>query len=167
MKPVIRRLLLVGLVAMAIPLAGDAGGGGAGSGSGGGAEAKVPDPLDHVRSLLADRQWPAAQTELQALNSTGSPDWNNLMGYVARMKQPPDLAASERYYAAALAINPKHRPTLEYLGELRLQQGNLVAAEELLARLRKTTFFKSEEFKDLEKAIARYKASGNSQVAGS
>jgi hypothetical protein len=169
MKPVLPRLTLSALVTLAglsLPLAASGGGAGSGSGSGSGGatDLKAPSPLDHVRELLAAHQWSAAQTELRVLNATRDPDWNNLMGYVSRMKMPPDLAAAETYYAAALAINPKHRPTLEYLGELRLQQGNLPAAEEMLARLRKTTVFRSEEFKDLEKAIARYKAAGNTWV---
>lgn len=157
MKPVLRIVTLAGLVAVCtLPVPLPASGGGTG-----GTAAKPADPFDHVRELLSAHQYPAAQSELRAMNMTGSPDWNNLMGYAARMKQPPDLAGAERYYAAALAINPKHRPTLEYLGELRLQQGNLPAAEEMLARLRKTTVFKNEEFKDLEKAIARYKQTGS------
>ena len=87
------------------------------------------------------------------------------MGYSLRKKDPPDFAAAEKYYNAALAIDPKHRPTLEYLGELRLQEGNLAGAEKELEMLKKATFFKSEEFKDLQRAIASYKTAGNKYVA--
>ena len=168
MITLVRRLTLAGLVTVAgLPLAASAGGGagaGAGSGGGGAAVAKAPDPLDHVRELLADRQWGAAQTELRAIGATRNADWNNLMGYVSRKQDPPDFAAAEAYYAAALAIDPKHRPTLEYLGELRLQQGNLPAAQEILARLRKTTFFRSAEYKELAEAIRRYQEPAGKQA---
>jgi outer membrane protein assembly factor BamD (BamD/ComL family) len=59
-----------------------------------------------------------------------------------------------------LTINPKHLGTLEYLGEMRLQQGNLREAETELEALKKATFFKSREYKELQQAIAQYKSSG-------
>ena len=110
------------------------------------ATAPAPDVLGKARSLVLAGRWPEAMEELKRINATGDPDWNNLMGVTSRRSDPPDFAAAERYYNAALAINPKHRPTLEYLGELRLQQGDLPAAQAVLERLRKTTFFKSEEY---------------------
>jgi tetratricopeptide (TPR) repeat protein len=147
------------------PMAAFASGGGSG-GSGGGAAAKeASDRLSPVRKLTASGQWQAAIAELQRIDAKDDPDWNNLMGYCQRRKDQPDFAAAERYYAAALAINPRHRPTLEYLGELRLQQGDLARAEHELELLKKATFFRSEEFKDLQKAIAAYKAAGNRYVA--
>jgi hypothetical protein len=55
------------------------------------------------------------------------------MGYSYRKADPPDLVTAEKYYSAALEINPKHLGTLEYLGEMRLQQGDLAGAEKQLA----------------------------------
>ena len=124
------------------------------------------DPLQPVRALVAARQIQAALAELQGVNATGNPDWNNLMGYCSRMSSPPDLVAAERYYAAALALDPKHLDTLEYLGEMRLQQGNLAGAEAELAALKRATFFKSEQFHDLQAAIARFKAAGGRYLPG-
>ena len=46
-----------------------------------------------------------------------------------------------------------------------LPQGDLAGAEKELEALKKATFFKSEEFKDLQRAIASYKAAGNRYVA--
>jgi hypothetical protein len=144
---------------------GGSGSGGSGSGSGVGSEAasqgKASDPLGKVRDLQAAGQWQAAIDELQRINTTGDPMWNNLMGYSFRRKDPPDFPMAEKFYSAALAINPRHRPTLEYLGELRLQEGDLAGAEKELAMLKHATLFKSEEFKDLQRAIASYKAAGN------
>jgi Flp pilus assembly protein TadD len=162
MKPLVKILALAAAVTVAgpwPPLAASAGGSG-------GYAAKVPGPLDRARELLAAHQWPAALAELQRIDTPRDPDWNNLMGYASRMKEPPDFAAAEGYYQAALAINPKHKPTLEYLGELRLQQGNLPGAEAILERLRHASLFRSAEYKDLQKAIERYKAAGNTYVPG-
>jgi uncharacterized protein HemY len=125
------------------------------------ATAPAPDALGKARILVLAGRWPEAMEELKRINATGDPDWNNLMGVTSRRSDPPDFAAAERYYNAALAINPKHRPTLEYLGELRLQQGDLPAAQAVLERLRKTTFFKSDEYRDLQDAIGRYQAAGH------
>jgi len=86
------------------------------------------------------------------------------MGYAHRRADPPDLAEAERFYLAALNLEPKHRGALEYLGELRLQQGDLEGAEKQLALLKKATFLRSEEFKDLQAAISRYKAAGNRYI---
>jgi hypothetical protein len=119
------------------------------------------DRFGTVRSYIAAKRWPNAIEELQKIADPRDADWNNLMGYCARRSNPPDLAAAERHYQAALAINPKHLGTLEYLGEMRLQQGNLRGAETELDALRKATFFKSREYKELEQAIAQFKTSGN------
>lgn len=137
------------------------------SGAGPGSEtpAKASDPLAKARELINARQWPAAVAELKRVNATGDANWNNLMGYASRKGSPPDLAGAEKYYGAALAINPKHLGTLEYLGEMRLQQGDLPGAEKELMALKQATFLKSEEYKDLQAAIERYKAAGNKYVA--
>jgi tetratricopeptide (TPR) repeat protein len=164
-----RTLILGTLVALAThPTPGFASGGSGGSsgGSGGSSPSAAPaaESLAKARELTKARQFPAALAELRRINATGDPMWNNLMGYALRESDPPDLAGAESYYAAALRIDPRHRPTLEYLGELRLQQGDLEGAQRELAALKQASFFKSEEYKDLEKAIARYKAAGNKYV---
>ena len=164
MKRPVHTIILAGLVAVSALAPAFASGGGSGSGGGGGQSAKLSEPMAKAHKLIDAKQWQAAMAELQEVGATRDPMWNNLMGYCLRKNDPPDFAASERYYAAALAINPKHLPTLEYLGELRLQQGDLAGAEKELEQLRKATFFKSEEFKDLQKAIAQYKSAGNKYV---
>jgi hypothetical protein len=54
---------------------------------------------------------------------------------------------------------------LEYSGELYLMTGNLPAAEQRLSALDKACFLPCEEFTDLKRAVARYKANGNKYVA--
>jgi len=147
------------------PLNASSGGSGSGSSGGNGSwSAKPTDPLARALELTKAKDFPAAIEELRRVDATGDPMWNNLMGYSLRESSPPDFAAAEGFYAAALKIDPKHRPTLEYLGELRLQQGNLAGAEQELAALKQATWFKSSEYKELEKAIARFKANGNKFV---
>jgi Flp pilus assembly protein TadD len=106
------------------------------------------------------RRWDAALEELRKLNSTGSADWNNLMGYTLRKQAKPDLDGAQRFYDAALKIDPGHTGALEYSGELALMKGDLATAEARLATLSKLCSMPCEPLDDLKKAIARYKAGG-------
>jgi Flp pilus assembly protein TadD len=121
----------------------------------------APDKLAAVRTQIAAKNWPAAIDELKRVNDTGDADWNNLMGYSLRKGPTPDFAGAEKFYNEALRINPKHRGALEYSGELYLMTGDLAKAEQRLATLDKVCTFGCEEFSDLKKAIAKYKANGN------
>ena len=121
----------------------------------------APDKLSAVRTQIAAKNWPAAIDELKRVNDTGNADWNNLMGYSLRKGATPDFAGAEKFYDEALRINPKHRGALEYSGELYLMTGDLAKAEQRLATLDKVCTFGCDEFNDLKKAIAQYKANGN------
>ena len=125
----------------------------------------APDKLSGVRASIADRKWQAAIDELKTVIDGGSADWNNLMGYSLRKQATPDYAAAEKFYAEALRIDPKHRGALEYSGELYLMTGNLPKAEERLAALDRACLFSCEEYRDLKRAVERYKAAGNKYVA--
>jgi tetratricopeptide (TPR) repeat protein len=122
------------------------------------------DPLATARARIQGQQWPAAIEELTKVNATANADWNNLMGYAQRKQATPDLAAAQRYYDTALRINPRHLGALEYAGELALMKGELPVAEARLAALEKACNARCEEFDDLKKAVARYKANGNRWV---
>lgn len=87
-----------------------------------------------------------------------SADWNNLMGYSLRKKNPPALTESEKHYQTALQIDPKHKGALEYYGELLLLKNDLPGAEALLKQLDKICTFGCEEFRDLKKSIQTYKS---------
>jgi Flp pilus assembly protein TadD len=121
----------------------------------------APDKLATVRAQITAKNWPAAIEELKRVNDTGNADWNNLMGYSLRKAPTPDFAGAEKFYNEALRINPRHRGALEYSGELYLQTGDLAKAEQRLVALDKACTFGCEEFSDLKKAIAQYKANGN------
>ncbi len=123
------------------------------------------DTLSAARAQIAQKKWAAAVDELKKVNDTGSADWNNLMGYSLRKSATPDYAGAEKYYDAALRIDPKHKGALEYSGELYLITGKLPQAEQRLATLDKVCRLPCEEYTDLKKAVARYKANGNKYVA--
>jgi len=123
------------------------------------------DKLGAARAQIAGKNWAAAIDELKRVNDTGSADWNNLMGYSLRKGKTPDYAAAEQFYNEALRINPKHKGALEYSGELYLMTGDLPKAEQRLSALDKICMLPCEEYTDLKKAVARFKANGNRYVA--
>jgi len=117
-----------------------------------------PAWLTEARVSIKSEKYDQAVKQLQAANETSSADWNNLLGYSLRKKQPPDLLGAEKYYQAALKINPRHRGALEYYGELKLMNDDLPGAEALLVRLDKVCTFGCEEYSDLKAAIQKYKS---------
>jgi Flp pilus assembly protein TadD len=118
-----------------------------------------------ARAKIAEKNWTAAIDELKKVNDPASAEWNNLMGYSLRKADPANAGEAEKFYNEALRIEPRHRGALEYSGELYLMTGNLAKAEERLAALDKACFLPCEEYSDLKKAVARYKAAGNKYVA--
>jgi Flp pilus assembly protein TadD len=117
-----------------------------------------PAWLTQARASIKSDNYNQAIQQLQAANEISSADWNNLMGYSLRKKQPPDLVGAEKYYQAALKIDPSHRAALEYYGQLKLTNNDLPGAEALLARLDKACFFGCEEYADLKEAVQKYKS---------
>jgi Flp pilus assembly protein TadD len=115
-----------------------------------------PAWLTDARASIKSDNYEQALKQLQSANEVNSADWNNLMGYSLRKKQPPDLVSSEKYYQAALKIDPSHRSALEYYGELLLMKKDLPGAQAMLARLDKACFFGCEEYSDLKESIAKY-----------
>lgn len=120
--------------------------------------APANDKLSAARTKIAAKDFPGAVEELKRVNDPANADWNNLMGYSLRKAGAANAAESERYYNEALRIDPKHKGALEYSGELYLQTGDLARAEQRLAVLDKACTFGCEEYSDLKKAIAQYKA---------
>jgi len=123
------------------------------------------DTLAAARAQIAAKNWAGALEELKRVNDVTSADWNNLMGYSLRKQKTPDLAGSEKFYNEALRINPQHRGTLEYSGELYLMKGDLATAEKRLAALDKACTLPCAEYTTLKNAIARYKANGNQSAS--
>jgi Flp pilus assembly protein TadD len=118
-----------------------------------------PTWLTDSRGSIKAEKYEQAIKQLQAANETSSADWNNLLGYSLRKKQPPDLVEAEKYYQAALKIDPNHRGALEYYGKLKLINNDLLGAEALLAKLDKDCIFGCEEYSDLKAAVQKYKSS--------
>jgi len=114
--------------------------------------------LTEARSSIKAEKYNQAIQQLQAANEKNSADWNNLLAYSLRKKQSPDLTGAEKYYQAALKIDPEHRSALEYYGELKLMNNDLPGAEAILARLNKVCTFGCEEYSDLKGAIQKYKS---------
>ncbi len=117
-----------------------------------------PAWLTQARASIKAEKYDQAIQQLRSANEVSSADWNNLLGYSLRKKQPPDLAGAEKYYQAALKIDPDHRGALEYYGMLKLMNNDLPGAEALLARLDKLCTFGCEEYSDLKEAVRKYKA---------
>ena len=114
--------------------------------------------LTQARASIKAEKYDQAIKQLQSANETSSADWNNLLGYSLRKKQPPDLVGAEKYYQAALKIDPSHRGALEYYGKLKLINNDLPGAEALLARLDKICTFGCEEYSDLKESVQKYKS---------
>ena len=117
-----------------------------------------PTWLTEARASIKSENYDQAVKQLQTANETSSADWNNLLGYSLRKKQPPDMVGAEKYYQAALKIDPRHRGALEYYGKLKLLNNDLPGAEALLARLDKACTFGCEEYSDLKEAVRKYKS---------
>jgi len=83
-------------------------------------------------------------------------DAHNYLGYSHRGLGEKDKALV--HYTKALEINPDHRGANEYLGRLYLIMDQLPKAEERLAKLDKLCTFGCEEYSELKKAVADYKA---------
>jgi tetratricopeptide (TPR) repeat protein len=122
------------------------------------AKAAPASNLTAARALIADSKWTAAVSELERVNDIGNADWNNLMGYTLRKSGAGKWVASEKYYDAALKIDPKHRGALEYSGELYISMGDLPKAEQRLAALGQACNTSCPEYKDLKAAVEGFKA---------
>jgi Flp pilus assembly protein TadD len=119
----------------------------------------TPAWLSQTRQAVKSEDFELAIKVLnQNTDQQSSADWNNLMGYSLRKKNPPALTESEKFYQTALQIDPKHRGALEYYGELLLLKNDLPGAESLLKQLDKVCTFGCEEYKDLKKSIQTYKS---------
>ncbi|MGW8266559.1 MAG: tetratricopeptide repeat protein [Longimicrobiales bacterium] len=121
------------------------------------------DPLTEVRNQIEAGKIDSAVTELEAMaaKDPGDADVFNLLGYAKRKMGA--YQESYDYYQKALAIDPEHKETLEYLGELYLQTDRLTEAEETLERLSEACgFFGCDEKSELKAAIEAYKAGNKS-----
>ena len=96
------------------------------------------------RFKLAERRHPE-QADLQ-----------NILGYAHRNLKQYDLAFV--HYKRAIEIEPRHRGAHEYIGETYLLTGDLAGAEKHLEALRQICLLPCDELRDLDKAVAQYRA---------
>jgi len=110
------------------------------------------------RRALQARDWPAAVASLSKAE-VRNPDHADLhtdLGFAYRNLKQYDTAF--KHYERALAIEPRHRAAHEYIGEAYLMVGDVKNAEKHLAALKRICLLGCEEQKDLEQAVAKYKA---------
>jgi Tfp pilus assembly protein PilF len=121
----------------------------------------VQNRLDTARKSVGSRDWSAAMRELNLAvrESPQNADVHNLMGYTYRKRANPDMTKAYEHYQMALKINPQHRGAHEYIGEAYLQDRRLPDAERHLVELERICGGPAcEEYRDLAKSIADYKA---------
>jgi Flp pilus assembly protein TadD len=121
-------------------------------------EARRLPELVAGKAAIEAKDWQKAIDDLSraAAKEPANADIQNFLGYANR--KSGNLEAAFKHYDEALKLDPKHRGAHEYIGEAYLMQGNLAKAEEHLAALDKLCLFSCEEYRDLKKSIADYKA---------
>ena len=96
----------------------------------------APD-LTSVRAKIKAKDYTATLAELGDLaEDTQQADVYNLLGFTLR--KTGDFKTSLTYYTKALELQPDHKATREYLGELYVETGNLAKAKEQLRHPRET-----------------------------
>ena len=110
------------------------------------------------KAAIAAKDWPTAIRQLSsaALRDTRNADIENYLGYAYR--QSGQLPVAFTHYERALQLNPRHRGAHEYIGEAYLMTNNLSKAEAHLDALERICLIPCEEYEDLKKAIADYRA---------
>jgi len=110
------------------------------------------------KAAIAAKDWNGAIRSLSsaALRDTRNADIQNYLGYAYR--QSGQLQPAFTHYQKALQLNPRHRGAHEYIGEAYLMTNNPAKAEEHLAALQRICLIPCEEYADLKKAIADYRA---------
>ena len=121
------------------------------------------DRVTSGRAAIKSSDWKKAISELSTAvkEQPGNADAHNLLAYSFRKQATPDLPKAFEHYNMALKLNPNHKGAHEYIGEAYLLDGKPAKAEEHLARLKSICGGSAcEEYDDLAKSLAAYKAKG-------
>ena len=121
----------------------------------------VAERLASARKAIDARDFNSAITELTAAerDEPRNFDVQNLLGFSYRKRSSPDLVKAFDHYNAALKINPRNPYVHEYIGEAYLLDRKPAEAEKHLAMLEQICGNRTcEEYQDLAKSIAAYKA---------
>lgn len=124
-------------------------------------EPSASERLVSAQAAIKAQDWSRAQTELRAAlrEEPRNADIHNLLGYTARKSSIPNLPRAFEHYKTALQINPQHRGAHEYIGEAYLMHKQPAEAQKHLVALENICGNQTcEEYADLAKAIAEYKA---------
>jgi Flp pilus assembly protein TadD len=122
---------------------------------------KAVDFLAQARESIASKNWSKAMGQLQQMlqKEPNNADAHNLLAFSYRKNTPADLPKAFEHYKKALAIDPNHKGAHEYIGEAYLMDKQPAEADKHLAALEKICGNTScEEYQDLVKAIAAYRA---------
>jgi Tfp pilus assembly protein PilF len=125
-------------------------------------EPSTQQRLESAQKAITNKDWGRARTELNAAlrEDPRNADIHNLLGYTARKSSTPNLPQAFEHYKTALKIDPQHRGAHEYIGEAYLMDNQPAEAQKHLAALEKICGNQScEEYADLAKSLATYKAS--------
>lgn len=117
--------------------------------------------IDIARKAIRNNEWRKALAELNLAvrDEPRNADIHNLLGYSYRKQASPNLPKAFEHYRKAIDIDPRHKGAHEYIGEAYLMDKKPQEAEKHLATLQQICGNTScEEYVDLAKAIADYKA---------
>ena len=115
------------------------------------------DIFSEVKTLIGMLKYKEAHVQLEKMKvGTKEADRLNLLGFTAR--KSGKLKVAGEYYAAALALHPKHTGALEYQGELFLQLDRVDEARANLTKIEKICWLPCNAERELKKAIEKYLA---------
>jgi len=121
----------------------------------------VGERMDVARLAIANKDWKKALAELgiAVREEPRNADIHNLLGYSYRKQANPNLPKAFEHYNTAIRLDARHKGAHEYIGEAYLMDKKPQEAEKHLAALEKICGNTScEEYADLARAIAQYKA---------
>ena len=121
----------------------------------------VNDRISNARKAIDAKDWNRAMSELNIAvrEQPRNADAHNLLAYSYRKRATPDLVKAFEHYGTALKLDPRHKGAHEYIGEAYLMDKKPAEAEKHLAQLEAICGNRTcEEYQDLAKSIAEYKA---------
>jgi Flp pilus assembly protein TadD len=119
------------------------------------------DRVAKARKAVDAKDWNNAMRELNVAvrEAPQNAEVHNLIGYTYRKRASPDLPKAFEHYNMALKFDPRHKGAHEYIGEAYLIDKRPAEAEKHLVQLEQICGGREcEEYRDLEKSIADYKA---------
>jgi tetratricopeptide (TPR) repeat protein len=101
--------------------------------------------------IYTQHDYAAGFAKLRTLNQDDNAEIANLLGYTSRKLGNYD--ASKYWYERALAANPQHARTWSYYGMWHAEQGNLLKAQDYLAKVASICGTGCKEYTELKGVI--------------